>query len=58
MANLWMAVAADMGTSLIVILYGMRLITTKWTPPPLKGLSEVEHGGGRSHLQKDCGCSH
>lgn len=28
MANLWMAVAADMGTSLLVILYGMRLITT------------------------------
>jgi Cd2+/Zn2+-exporting ATPase len=29
MANLWMAVAADMGTSLLVILYGMRLITTR-----------------------------
>ena len=28
MANLWMAVAADVGTSLLVILYGMRLITT------------------------------
>jgi len=28
MANLWLAVAADMGTSLLVILYGMRLITT------------------------------
>jgi Cd2+/Zn2+-exporting ATPase len=28
MANLWMAVAADMGTSLLVTLYGMRLITT------------------------------
>jgi Cd2+/Zn2+-exporting ATPase len=27
-ANLWMAVVADMGTSLAVILYGMRLITT------------------------------
>jgi Cd2+/Zn2+-exporting ATPase len=26
--NLWMAVAADMGTSLLVTLYGMRLITT------------------------------
>jgi Cd2+/Zn2+-exporting ATPase len=26
MANLWMAVAADMGTSLIVTLYGMRLM--------------------------------
>ena len=32
-ANLWMAVTADMGTSLIVILYGMRLMTTKWTKP-------------------------
>jgi Cd2+/Zn2+-exporting ATPase len=29
MANLWMAVVADVGTSLAVILYGMRLITTK-----------------------------
>jgi len=29
MANLWMAVTADMGTSLLVILYGMRLITTR-----------------------------
>ena len=28
MANLWMAVVADMGTSLLVILYGMRLIST------------------------------
>jgi Cd2+/Zn2+-exporting ATPase len=28
MANLWMAVVADMGTSLVVIFYGMRLITT------------------------------
>jgi Cd2+/Zn2+-exporting ATPase len=28
MANLWMAVAADTGTSLLVTLYGMRLITT------------------------------
>ncbi|MBW1854829.1 MAG: hypothetical protein JRJ00_09160 [Deltaproteobacteria bacterium] len=27
-ANLWMAVVADMGTSLAVIFYGMRLITT------------------------------
>lgn len=31
MANLWMAVAADMGTSLAVILYGMRLITTEYS---------------------------
>ena len=29
MANLWMAVIADVGTSLAVILYGMRLITTR-----------------------------
>ena len=29
MANLWMAVVADMGTSLLVTLYGMRLITVK-----------------------------
>jgi Cd2+/Zn2+-exporting ATPase len=29
MANLWMAVAADTGTSLLVILYAMRLITTE-----------------------------
>jgi len=29
MANLWMAVAADMGTSLIVTLYGMRLMKLK-----------------------------
>jgi Cd2+/Zn2+-exporting ATPase len=28
MVNLWMAVAADTGTSLLVTLYGMRLITT------------------------------
>jgi Cd2+/Zn2+-exporting ATPase len=28
LANLWMAVAADTGTSLLVTLYGMRLITT------------------------------
>jgi Cd2+/Zn2+-exporting ATPase len=29
MANLWMAVAADMGTSLSVVLYSMRLIRVK-----------------------------
>ena len=29
MANLWMAVASDMGTSLLVILNGMRLIRTR-----------------------------
>jgi Cd2+/Zn2+-exporting ATPase len=29
LANLWMAVFADMGASLIVTLNGMRLITTK-----------------------------
>ena len=29
LANLWMAVAADTGTSLLVTLYGMRLITMK-----------------------------
>lgn len=29
-ANLWMAVAADMGTSLMVTLYGMRLLATGW----------------------------
>jgi len=29
MANLWMAVAADTGTSLLVILNGMRLIAIK-----------------------------
>ena len=28
-ANLWMAVAADMGTSLLVIVYGMRLMVTR-----------------------------
>ena len=50
MANLWMAVAADMGTSLIVILYGMRLITTKWNNPLLKGSFGTEHNGTRSHL--------
>ena len=32
MANLWMAVAADTGTSLLVILNGMRLIVTKDNP--------------------------
>jgi Cd2+/Zn2+-exporting ATPase len=30
LANLWMAVAADMGTSLMVTLYGMRLVATRW----------------------------
>jgi Zn2+/Cd2+-exporting ATPase len=29
LANLWMAVAADTGTSLLVTFYGMRLITTR-----------------------------
>jgi Cd2+/Zn2+-exporting ATPase len=29
LANLWMAVAADMGTSFLVTIYGMRLITTE-----------------------------
>lgn len=29
LANLWIAVAADMGTSLLVTIYGMRLISTK-----------------------------
>jgi Cd2+/Zn2+-exporting ATPase len=28
-ANLWMAVAADTGTSLLVTFYGMRLLTTR-----------------------------
>ncbi|MBP1722077.1 MAG: heavy metal translocating P-type ATPase, partial [Deltaproteobacteria bacterium] len=28
-ANLWMAVTADMGTSLLVIVYGMRLMVTR-----------------------------
>jgi Cd2+/Zn2+-exporting ATPase len=45
MANLWMAVAADMGTSLIVLLYGMRLISTKWTHPLLKESPESGHNG-------------
>jgi Cd2+/Zn2+-exporting ATPase len=29
LANLWMAVAADTGTSLLVTFYGMRLLTTR-----------------------------
>ena len=58
MANLWMAVAADMGTSLIVILYGMRLINTKWTYPLLKGSPEPDHNRVEPSLSNDCGCNH
>ncbi len=57
MANLWMAVAADMGTSLMVILYGMRLISTKWTHPLLKGSPQTSHNGVESSSHA-CGCEH
>lgn len=33
MGSLWLAVLADMGASLLVTLYGMRLLT--WQPHPL-----------------------
>jgi cation transport ATPase len=37
MGTLWMAVLADMGASLLVTLYGVRLLNwnTSRTPPPL-----------------------
>jgi Cd2+/Zn2+-exporting ATPase len=31
-ATLWMAVAADMGTTLLVIANGLRLLRNRWTP--------------------------
>jgi Cd2+/Zn2+-exporting ATPase len=58
MANLWMAVAADMGTSLIVILYGMRLISTKWTSPLLKRFPEPDHHEVKPLLSNDGGGNH
>ena len=54
LANLWMAVAADMGTSLMVTLYGMRLVATRWNRPTTAITSETDS----SHLQPtiSCGC--
>jgi len=58
MANLWMAVAADMGTSLLVILYGMRLMNTKWTNPLVSEKPHLDHTETQSALSNDCGCDH
>jgi Cd2+/Zn2+-exporting ATPase len=58
MANLWMAVAADMGTSLLVILYGMRLMNTKWTNPLVSEKPHPDHTETQSALSNDCGCDH
>jgi len=51
MANLWMAVAADTGTSLLVILYSMRLINTD--------RKESSNNDSYNHEKKStiiCGC--
>ena len=58
MANLWMAVAADMGTSLLVILYGMRLMNTEWTNPLVLEKPESDHNKTNSAQSHDCGCDH
>ncbi len=58
MANLWMAVAADMGTSLLVILYGMRLMNTKWTNPLVLEKPEPDHNKTHSAQSHVCGCDH
>ena len=54
LANLWMAVAADMGTSLMVTLYGMRLMATKWNRPTTAITSETD--STRLQPTIPCGC--
>jgi Cd2+/Zn2+-exporting ATPase len=51
-ANLWMAVAADMGTSLLVILNGMRLMVTR-PEASSTGYAPVE----QRHHQSPCACN-
>jgi Cd2+/Zn2+-exporting ATPase len=54
MANLWMAVAADMGTSLIVTLYGMRLVATRGNRSSTAIASETN--GCSKQPTSSCGC--
>lgn len=54
-ANLWMAVAADMGTSLLVILNGMRLMVTR-PAGPSSGTGTVEQH--KNHSACSCGSGH
>jgi Cd2+/Zn2+-exporting ATPase len=54
MANLWMAVAADMGTSLIVTLYGMRLVATRWNR--LSTAIATETNSCLKQPTSSCGC--
>ncbi len=69
MANLWMAVVADMGTSLVVILYGMRLITTggrkeegsardkrKGITDPLSDCEGNDHHHDEKQTEPPCDC--
>ncbi len=51
-ANLWMAVVADMGTSLLVILNGMRLMVTRFNSTSSKHSAPVE-----PHRQSGCSCN-
>jgi Cd2+/Zn2+-exporting ATPase len=51
-ANLWMAVAADMGTSLLVILNGMRLMVTRFDSTSSKNPTPAE-----PHHQSGCACN-
>jgi Cd2+/Zn2+-exporting ATPase len=54
MANLWMAVAADMGTSLIVTLYGMRLMTPRGKKTTYSNQTEI----CQVESSRSCGCGH
>jgi len=69
MANLWMAVVADMGTSLVVIFYGMRLIATggrkeagrfldtgKGRTDPLSEYAGDHHYHDASQPESSCEC--
>ncbi len=51
-ANLWMAVAADMGTSLLVILNGMRLMVTRFDSNSSNHSAPLE-----PHRQQECACN-